>query len=45
LLNGIIESAPFQKQRNQANTVFADSPEPTEKTSGDRKLAENQAKP
>jgi hypothetical protein len=44
LLNGIIASAPFQKQRTQANTVFADSPEPTEKTS-DRKLAENRSKP
>jgi hypothetical protein len=43
LLNGIIESAPFQKQRNQANTVFAES-EPAEKTS-DRKLAENGSKP
>jgi hypothetical protein len=41
LLNGIIASAPFQKQRNQANTVFAESPEPTEKTSGDQKVADN----
>ncbi len=45
LLNGIIESAPFQKQRNQANTVFAESTEPTEKTSDDHKLADNRAKP
>jgi uncharacterized protein DUF1588/uncharacterized protein DUF1587/uncharacterized protein DUF1592/uncharacterized protein DUF1585/uncharacterized protein DUF1595 len=44
LLNGIIESAPFQKQRNQANTVFADSPESTEKP-GDHKLADNRSKP
>jgi mono/diheme cytochrome c family protein len=44
LLNGIIESAPFQRQRSQANTVFADSSEPTEKTS-DRAFADNRSKP
>jgi hypothetical protein len=45
LLNGIIASAPFQKQRKQANTVFADSSEPTEKTSDVRAFAENRSKP
>lgn len=45
LLNGIIESAPFQKQRNQANTVFAESPEPTQSTSDDHAVADNRAKP
>ena len=31
LLMGIVESAPFQKQRNQANAVFAYSIEPVKK--------------
>ena len=31
LLMGVIESAPFQKQRNQANAVFAYSSETSEK--------------
>ena len=31
LLTGIIESAPFQKQRNQANAVFAYTNEPVKK--------------
>ncbi|HEY1490262.1 MAG TPA: DUF1588 domain-containing protein, partial [Verrucomicrobiae bacterium] len=33
LLNDVIASAPFQKQRSQANTVFADSPESQATTS------------
>jgi len=32
LLTGIIESAPFQKQRNLANPVFAYSSEATKKS-------------
>jgi hypothetical protein len=43
LLNGIIESAPFQKQRSQANPVFAESAEPTVKTSNAR--ADNRTTP
>ncbi len=31
LLMGIIESAPFQEQRNDANPVYADTPEPEKK--------------
>jgi hypothetical protein len=34
LLTGIIESAPFQKQRNLANPVFAYSSEATKKSDG-----------
>lgn len=40
LLMGIIESAPFQKQRNQANPVFAYTIEPTKK-SDDATVARN----
>jgi len=32
LLTGIIESAPFQEQRNRANAIFADSVEPAAKS-------------
>jgi hypothetical protein len=32
LLMGIIESAPFQEQRNRANAIFADSVEPAAKS-------------
>lgn len=45
LLNDIIASAPFQKQRNQANTVFAESPESPAKTSTDTTVADNKSKP
>ena len=45
LLNGVIESAPFQRQRSQANAVFAEAPESTEKTSDHHAFANNQAKP
>ncbi len=31
LLMGIVESAPFQEQRNDANPVYADTPEPEKK--------------
>jgi Protein of unknown function (DUF1588)/Protein of unknown function (DUF1592)/Protein of unknown function (DUF1587)/Protein of unknown function (DUF1585)/Protein of unknown function (DUF1595) len=41
LLNGIIESAPFQMRRNQANAIFADSNESPEK-SDVRQMAKNQ---
>jgi hypothetical protein len=44
LLNDIIASAPFQKQRNQANTVFAESPESPAQTS-DTTVADNRSKP
>jgi len=45
LLNGVIASAPFQMQRRQANTVFADAPESTGKTSDNHAFANNQSKP
>jgi len=45
LLNGIIESAPFQKQRNQANPVFIETSEPPAPMSDHRTIAENQSKP
>lgn len=32
LLTGVIESAPFQRQRSRANDVYADTPEPVEKS-------------
>jgi hypothetical protein len=32
LLNGIIESAPFQKERSQANALYSDAPETAEKS-------------
>jgi len=41
LLNDIIASAPFQKQRNQANTVFADSSESSSATSSDGSVVAN----
>jgi hypothetical protein len=44
LLNDIIASAPFQKQRNQANTVFVESPESPANTS-DATVADNRSKP
>lgn len=43
VLMGVIESAPFQKQRNEANAVFADSPEPVEKSDVNQ-VAKNQLK-
>jgi hypothetical protein len=45
LLNDIIASAPFQKQRNQANTVFADSSESAVQSSNDHAIADNRSKP
>jgi hypothetical protein len=45
LLNGIITSAPFEKQRNRANTVFADSPESPAPTSNDHTIADNRSQP
>jgi hypothetical protein len=45
LLNGIIESAPFQKQRNQANTVFTETAEPPAQTSGQFTAAANSSRP
>ena len=41
LLNDIIASAPFQKQRNQANTVFADSSESPAPTGNHSTIADN----
>ena len=41
LLNDIIASAPFQKQRNRANTVFADSSESSSATSSDGSVVAN----
>jgi hypothetical protein len=45
LLNDIITSAPFQKQRNQANTVFADSSESPAQPSNDHTIADNRSQP
>jgi hypothetical protein len=45
LLNGIIESAPFQKQRNRANAVFTETSEPPEQTSGTLTAAANSSIP
>jgi hypothetical protein len=45
LLNDIITSAPFQKQRNRANTVFADSSESPASTSNDHAIADNRSQP
>jgi hypothetical protein len=45
LLNDIIASAPFQKQRNQANTVFADSSESPAPTGNNSTIADNRSKP
>jgi hypothetical protein len=42
LLNGVIESAPFQKERRQANALFSDAPEPSEKSAAPR-LAQDQS--
>ena len=42
LLTGIIDSAPFQKQRNQANALYSDAPEPMEKSDA-AKLAQTQS--
>jgi hypothetical protein len=42
LLTGIIESAPFQKQRTQANAVTADAEELSRRAGDARRLAENQ---
>jgi hypothetical protein len=44
LLNDVIASAPFQKQRSQANTVFAESSESSGNNS-DATVAANQPKP
>jgi len=44
LLNDIIASAPFQKQRNQANTVFAESSDSSSSPTRDGNVvAENQS--
>jgi len=45
LLNDIIMSAPFQQQRNQANTVFAESSEAPAQTSKNTTVAENRSQP
>ena len=45
LLTGIIESAPFQKQRTQATSTTADAEQPSRTTSVTKRLAENQKKP
>ena len=45
LLDGIIESAPFQKQRNRANAVFTETSEPSEQTSGTLTAAANSSMP
>jgi hypothetical protein len=45
LLNDIITSAPFEKQRNRANTVFADSSESPAPTSNDHTVADNRSQP
>jgi uncharacterized protein DUF1588/uncharacterized protein DUF1592/uncharacterized protein DUF1587/uncharacterized protein DUF1585/uncharacterized protein DUF1595 len=44
LLTGIIESAPFQEQRNHANATFADSAEPSAKSDA-AQIAKNQPAP
>jgi hypothetical protein len=44
LLTGIIESAPFQEQRNHANATFADSSEPSPKSDA-AQVAKNQPTP
>jgi len=44
LLTGIIESAPFQEQRNQANAIFADSVEPAAKSDA-AQIAKSQPTP
>ena len=44
LLTGIIESAPFQEQRNRANATFADSTEPAAKSNA-APIAKNQTSP
>ncbi len=44
LLMGIIESAPFQERRNQANATFADSTEPAGPADGPS-IAKNQSAP
>ncbi len=45
LLNDIIASAPFQKQRNRANTVFAESSEAPAQPSNDHTVADNRSQP
>jgi hypothetical protein len=44
LMTGIIESAPFQEERNQANANFSDSSEPSGTTNA-RQMAKNQGTP
>ncbi len=44
LLTGVIESAPFQKQRAQANAAYSDATEPADKSESGR-LAQNQPPP
>jgi hypothetical protein len=44
LLTGVINSAPFQKQRPQANAVYSDSTEPMGKSDAGG-LAQNQSSP
>ena len=44
LLTGIIESAPFQEQRNRANATFADSVEPAAKSDA-AQIAKSQPAP
>ena len=44
LLTGIIESAPFQKGRTQANAVTVDADEPSRTPGEAKQLAENQKK-
>ena len=45
LLTDIIESAPFQKQRTQANSLSAEATEPSGQRNGNQQLAENQTPP
>jgi hypothetical protein len=45
LLNDIVASAPFQKQRSKANTVFAESSESPANTGDSSIVANNQSKP
>jgi hypothetical protein len=42
LLTGIIESAPFQKQRLQPNPITADAAEPSAQSADTKQFAENQ---
>lgn len=45
LLTGIIESAPFQKQRLQANPMTAEAPGPPAQSGAVKQLADNQTPP